>query len=85
MLILLTMNKLKQRAKASGISLQDVCARAGVHKNTPSKLMKPGRQGRVSTLVRLNVALFEIERERRAHLAGLGPLGETPEQEGQAA
>jgi hypothetical protein len=74
MQILLDIGKLKTRARKAGIPLKDICARAGVNVSSVSKLARVPGSGRVRTLVNLNMALFQLERERSAYLAGLPPV-----------
>lgn len=75
MLILLNPSKLKERAKASGIPLKAICARANVHPASFSRMARADGRGLVATMTRLNLALAEIERERRAAIAALPPIG----------
>ncbi len=69
MQIVLDIDKLKLRAKQSGIPLKAICAKAGVSVATPARL-KDGR-GLVRTLTKLHLALMLLEGERRDHLASV--------------
>lgn len=64
MQILLDIDKLKTRAAQVGIAMQDLCAEAGVHVSTPSRIRKTGN-AHVSTMVELNLALRRLELKRR--------------------
>ena len=74
--ILLDISKLKARAEDSGITLAELCARANISVSQPSRLGRAKRGGTVATLVRLNLALFDLERRRRDYFRDLDIPGE---------
>lgn len=74
--IVVDIDKLKERARAAGLPLRAIARRAGVAPGMISRMGQAKGGGSVRTLVKLNLALMEMERERARHLAALHPADE---------